>query len=339
MLKFALEKILDNENLTQDEMINAMNIIMEGNATDAQIGGFLTGLRMKGETINEIAAGAKAMRQKASKININDRFIIDTCGTGGDGANTFNISTISAFVAAACGITVLKHGNRAVSSKCGSADVLEHLGVNMNLGTKQVEKCARELGIGFVFAPDFHNAMKFAIKARKDLKMRTIFNLLGPLANPANVNGHIIGVFDEKLTKVFAAVLKELGIERALVVHGLDGLDEITITTKTKVSELKDNEISNYYIDPMDYGFELGNTKDIIGGNADENSKIILSILKGEKGPRRDIVILNAGAAIYVGKKADSIKEGIYLAQKAVDEGLAYEKLSQFIRLSQEMGR
>lgn len=339
MLKFAIDKILDNKDLTQNEMIDAMNIIMGGNATQAQIGAFLIGLRMKGETVDEISASAKAIRNRASRINIADKFSIDTCGTGGDEANTFNISTIAAFVAAACGVTVLKHGNRSVSSRCGSADVLESLGININLNPEEVEKCAREIGIGFMFAPKFHEAMRFVAKVRSDLKTRTIFNLLGPLTNPANVDSHVIGVFNEKLTDVFTSVLRDIGIKRALVVHGLDGLDEITITAKTKVSELKDGNISSYYINPTDYGFSLGSMNDIVGGDAAENSKIALSILNGKKGAMRDIVLLNAGAAIYVSNKADSLKEGIDLAQKSLDEGIAYNKLNQLIKLSQEMGK
>lgn len=337
MLKFAIDKVMRHENLTESEMIDAMNIIMEGKATESQIGGFLTALRMKGERLQEITGGAKVMRDKALSINIDSDYTIDTCGTGGDGAHTFNISTIVAFVAAAAGVTVVKHGNRSVSSKCGSADVLEYLGVNIDLQPREVEKCAHELNIGFMFAPHFHQAMKYAIGPRRELGVRTIFNILGPLTNPAKVKGQILGVFDEKLTHVMAGVLQALGAERAMVVHGLDRLDEITITTNTKVSELKDNKIVDYYIDPRDYGLPLGTSQELVGGESRENAKILLSILNGEISSRRNIVLLNAGAAIYVGKRADSLEEGINKARQAIDGGFALEKLNQLVKLSQEL--
>lgn len=337
MLKFAIDKVIKHENLTESEMIRAMNIIMEGKATESQIGGFLTALRMKGEILEEITGSAKVMRDKALTINMENDYTIDTCGTGGDGANTFNISTVVAFVAAAAGVMVFKHGNRSVSSKCGSADVLESLGVNIHLHPLDVQQCAKQLNIGFMFAPDFHQAMKHAIGPRRELGVRTIFNILGPLTNPAKVKGQILGVFDEKLTNVMAGVLQALGVERAMVVHGLDHLDEITITTKTKVSELKDNKIIDYYIDPREYDFPLANSSDLIGGSSRKNADIIINILKGEKGPKRDIVLFNAGAAIYVGKQAHSLKEGISKAKEVIDKGLALDKLNQLIHLSQEL--
>ncbi len=337
MLKSAIGKVIRRENLTENEMIETMNAIMEGRATDSQIGGFLTALRMKGETAEEIAGGAKVMRNKALTVNIKNDYAIDTCGTGGDGSNTFNISTAVAFVAAAAGVTVVKHGNRSMSSKCGSADVLESLGINISLTPQSVQRCADEIGIGFMFAPNFHRAMKYAIGPRKELGVRTIFNVLGPLTNPAKVKGQVLGVFDENLTEVMAKALKELGLERAMVVHGMDGLDEITVTTKTKVSELKDNQIATYYIDPEELGLSYGNRDDLVGGEPKENAKIILNILKGEGGPKRDIVLLNAAASIYVGKKADSLLGGIEKAKTAIDTGLAYKKLEELVEISKEL--
>ncbi|PAB59499.1 anthranilate phosphoribosyltransferase [Anaeromicrobium sediminis] len=337
MLKFAINKVISYENLTESEMIRAMNGIMDGQATESQIGSFLTGLRMKGETLEEITGSAKVIRNKALSINIKDDYAIDTCGTGGDGANTFNISTISAFIGAAAGVKVIKHGNRSVSSQCGSADVLESLGVNIHLNPIEVQKCVEELKIGFMFAPNFHRAMKYAIGPRRELGIRTIFNVLGPLTNPAKVKGQVLGVFNEELTELMSQVLRELGTERAMVVHGLDGLDEITITNRTKVSELKDNKIVNYYIDPREYGLPLAKTKELIGGEPKQNAEIILNILKGEKGPRRNMVLLNAGAAIYVGKKVESLEEGIDKAMEVIDRGIALKKLNQLVKLSQEM--
>lgn len=339
MLKFAIDKVVRNENLTQEEMICAMNIIMEGKATPAQIGGFLIGLRMKGETLEEITGSAKVMRDKALNVSIENDYAIDTCGTGGDGGNTFNISTAAAFVAAAAGIVVVKHGNRSVSSKCGSADVLEKLGVNINLQPNEVQKCVDKLNIGFMFAPNFHKATKHAVGPRRELGVRSIFNLLGPLTNPAGAKGQVLGVFHENLTSVMAGVLKELAVERAMVIHGLDGLDEITVTDKTKVSELKDGKIKTYFIDPRDFQIPLAKKDEISGGEPEENAEIILKILKGETGPRRNMVLMNAGAAIYVGKKANSLKEGIEKAKEVIDTGLALKKLNDFAKFTQEVGK
>jgi anthranilate phosphoribosyltransferase len=337
MIQNAIEKLINRLNLSEEEMIETMNVIMEGKATDSQIGGFLTALRMKGETIAEITGGAKVMRNKSVSVQINDRYAIDTCGTGGDGADIFNVSTVVAIVAAAAGVTVVKHGNRSVSSKCGSADVLERLGVNIDLQPEEVEKCVEELNLGFMFAPNYHKAMKYAVGARRELGVRTIFNVLGPLTNPAGVKGQVLGVFDAELTEVMAEVLKELGIERAMVVHGLDGLDEITITSKTKVSELKEGQILNYIIDPAEFNLPLAEAIELKGGGPEENTAIVLNILKGEKGAKRNLILLNAGAAIYIGKQAGSLKEGMDRAAEVIDQGLALDKLMEFIRLSQEM--
>lgn len=336
-MQSAIDKVINYKNLTEDEMSDVMNSIMEGKATPSQIGGFLTALRMKGETLEEITGAAKVMKEKAIKIGTNSSYTVDTCGTGGDKSNTFNISTAAAFVAAAASVTIVKHGNRSMSSKCGSADVLESLGVNINLSPIEVKRCIDELRIGFIFAPNFHQSMKYAINPRKELGIRTIFNILGPLTNPANPKGQVLGVFSENLTTTMAKSLKELGLERCMVVHGLDGLDEITITTKTKVSELKNGEIYEYYLDPKDYGIPLNQIEKIQGGNPEENAKILLDILKGEKGPKRDMVLLNAGAVMYVGKAANSLGEGIEKSKEIIDKGLALDKLNQLIKFSQEM--
>lgn len=337
MLKLAIDKVIKNQDLTESEMIEVMNAITEGKTTQSQIGGFLAALRMKGETLEEITGSARVMRDKALNVDISNAYAIDTCGTGGDGANTFNVSTVAAFVAAAAGVTVVKHGNGSVSSKCGSADVLKTLGVNIDLQPVHVQKCVEQLNIGFMFAPNFHRAMKYAIGPRRELGVRTIFNLLGPLTNPAKVRGQVLGVFDEGLTEVMAGVLNQLGVERAMVVHGLDGLDEITITTMTKVTEVKDNKIYTYYIDPEKLGLPLAEKEKIEGGEPMENAEIILSILKGEKGPKRNMVLLNAGAAIYVGKKAGSLEKGIAKSKEILDSGFALEKLNRFIELTREM--
>lgn len=336
-MKLAIDKVVNYKDLTENEMIDVMNTIMDGKATPSQIGGFLTALRMKGETLEEITGATKVMRDKAIKIETNNRYTVDTCGTGGDKSNTFNISTTAAFVAAAASVTIVKHGNRSVSSKCGSADVLERLGVNIDLSPMDVKRCIDELQIGFIFAQNFHKSMKYAVTPRMELGIRTIFNVLGPLTNPSNPKGQVLGVFDGNLTSTMIKVLKELGLERGMVVHGMDGLDEITITTKTKVSELRDGEIKEYYLNPNDYGIPLGNLEEIRGGNLEENVKILLNVLKGESGPKRDMVLLNAGAAMYVGNVVNSLGEGIEKSKEIIDKGFALDKLNQLIKLSQEM--
>ena len=337
MIKQAMNRVIQREDLTEAEMIMVMNSIMEGGATAVQIGGFLTALRMKGETVAEITGSAKVMREKAKAVKVRNPYCIDTCGTGGDGSNTFNISTAVAFVAAAAGVSVVKHGNRSVSSKCGSADVLEALGAAIELTPEQVQECVNHMNIGFMFAPEFHEAMKYAVAPRKELGMRTIFNILGPLTNPAKVKGQVLGVFDEKLTAVMAQVLKGLGAERAMVVHGLDGLDEITINGKTKVSELRDGKIITYYIEPRDFDIPPASKDALSGGDAKENAAIILRVLRGEGGARRNIILLNAAAAIYVGNEANSFQEGLDKAKEVIDQGLALEKLNQFIHMSRRV--
>lgn len=329
-MKDIVSKVINGSHLTETQMIEAMETIMEGRASDAIVASFLTALRMKGETVEEITGSAKVMRAKAEKIDLADIYTIDTCGTGGDGANTFNISTAVAFICAAAGIAVVKHGNRAVSSKSGSADVLEALGVNIMLLPQEVEKCVKEQNIGFLFAPTFHKAMKHAIGVRKELGFRTIFNMLGPLTNPANANGQVLGVFNPDLTEFMCEVLKNLGLERALVVHGMDGLDEITVTDRTKVTELKEGKITNYYLEPADFKMPVYAKKEIEGGDSIENAEIIKSVFRGERGAKRDIVLLNSAAALYVGKAVDTIQEGIERAAEIIDSGKAIKKLEEF---------
>lgn len=338
-MKDILRKIVDGKDLTETEIMNSMNYIMEGRATQVQIGSFITGLYMKGVTIDEITGCARIMRKKASTIRPKVDYCIDTCGTGGDNANTFNISTATSIITAACGVKVAKHGNRSVSSKCGSADVLEKLGINIFLTPNQVKMCIENIGIGFMFAPAFHKSMKYAAGPRKDLGLRTIFNILGPLTNPANANGQILGVFSSSLTESIAQVLNNLGVERAVVVHGEDGLDEITTTGETFVSEVVNGKVKNYKINPEKYGMKTASKRDLLGGVAEYNAEIIKAILDGEKGPKRDIVVLNTAAALYVGKKVENIKEGVKLAKNIIDSGIAKQKLNEFSEYTNELDR
>jgi anthranilate phosphoribosyltransferase len=329
MIKEAVSKLIEKQDLTLKEATAVMNEIMSGKATDAQIAGFLIALRLKGETIDEITACAKVMREKASRIKPKDhKHLIDVVGTGGDKSGTFNISTVAAFVTAGAGIPVAKHGNKSVSSKSGSADVLKALGINIELEPKKVEQCINEVGIGYMFAPKFHSAMKYAIGPRKELAVRTIFNILGPLTNPAEAPYELMGVFKEELVEPLAEVLGKLGCKHAMVIHG-NGLDEITLEAPTKVAEYKDGHVTTYEIKPTDFGIKLAELKDIKGGSPEDNAKITLDILSGkEKGPKRDIVLLNAGAAIYVAGKADNIQDGIDMAKDSIDSGKALEKLN-----------
>lgn len=330
MIQATIQKLLNTQDLTSNEAEEAMNLIMSGKATDAQIAGFLIALRLKGETIDEITACAKVMREKASRIKPkNHSKLIDVVGTGGDKSGTFNISTVAAFVTAGAGIPVAKHGNKGVSSKSGSADVLTALGIDINLEPKKVEQCINEVGIGYMFAPIFHGAMKYAIGPRKELGVRTVFNILGPLTNPAEAPFELMGVFDEALVEPLAEVLGKLGCKHALVVHG-NGLDEITIEAQTMVAEYKDGHVTTYEINPTDFNIKLASLKDIKGSSPEDNAKITLDILNGkEKGPKRDVVLLNAGAAIYVAGIAESIQEGIDIAKDSIDSGKALEKLNK----------
>lgn len=334
MVKKAIGKIVGGIDLSESEMMEVMDIIMEGEATPAQIGAFITALRFKGETVDEVTGAARIMRHKATRINALSSVIVDTCGTGGDGMNTFNISTTAAFVAAAAGLTVAKHGNRAVSSSCGSADVLEAFGVNIDAGQEIVEECIQQIGIGFLFAPRLHGAMKYAIGPRREIGIRTIFNMLGPLTNPAGATSQLIGVYDPRLTEMFAGVLKNLGTKRAFVVHGSDGLDEATVTGETRVSELNDGLITTYNINPADFFGETSDGEKLVGGNASVNAEITKGVLTGEGGACREIVLLNAALAIMAGGKAENIREGIDIAADCIDSGAAVKKLQALIELS-----
>jgi anthranilate phosphoribosyltransferase len=334
MIKEAIFKTANQIDLDESEMMAVMDEVMEGKATPAQIASFITALRMKGETVDEVTGAARIMRKKAVRIDAQSSVIVDTCGTGGDGKNTFNISTTAAFVVAAAGITVAKHGNRAVSSGCGSADVLEALGVNINATHDVVEECIQQVGIGFLFAPNLHGAMKYAIGPRREIGIRTIFNMLGPLTNPAGATSQLIGVYDPKLTEMFASVLKNLGTRRAFVVHGSDGLDEATVTGETRVSELKGGLVTTYNLNAADYFNETYPGESFLGGSAMQNAEITKKVLGGEDGPFRKIVILNAALAIVAGEKASDIKEGISVAEECIDSGRAIKILRALIEMS-----
>jgi anthranilate phosphoribosyltransferase len=336
MIKEAINILINNISLSETEMAECMNEIMEGRATDAQIGAFLAALRIKGETVDEITGAARIMREKAAKINAPDG-VLDTCGTGGDMSHTFNISTTVAIVVAAAGVPVAKHGNRSVSSKSGSADVLEALGIKIDLQPEKVEKCLFETGFGFLFAPLFHPAMKYAIGPRREMGVRTIFNILGPITNPAGARRQIVGVFSSNLTETLARVLGNLGAEDAMVVHGEDGLDEITITNGTKASRFSNGKVENIYLAPEDFGLKRGKRDHLIGGDKDENARIFLQILKGEKGPKRDIVLINSAAAIVIAGKTDDFRIGVEMAKDALDSGRALAKLEDIKKVSNSL--
>jgi anthranilate phosphoribosyltransferase len=334
MIKQAINSIVQGKNLTFQEAYDVMDQIMSGEATEAQIGSFITALRMKGETPDEIAGCALVMREKATQVPTKHSLVVDTCGTGGDGSHTFNISTTAAFVVAGAGLPVAKHGNRSVSSKCGSADVLEALGINLQLTPQSVGNCIDEIGIGFLFAPSLHGAMRYAVGARREIGIRTIFNVLGPLTNPAGAQAQVIGVYDQKLTEIMAKVLHKLGTPAAFVVHGSGGLDEVSILGETKVTRLKDDKIDTFILDPVEYGFKYGNLEDLVGGTAEDNAVIVQSILEGKKGVNRDIVILNAALALLAGEKGNTLEEAIKLAEESIDSGAAYQKLNQLRTLT-----
>jgi anthranilate phosphoribosyltransferase len=323
-VKSAIGKIIEKNNLTEEEAYSVCKEIMEGNTPPSQIASLLTALRMKGETIQEITGFAKAMREKSVKIYPKKEYLVDTCGTGGDRVKTFNISTVSAFIAAGAGVNIAKHGNRSVTGKCGSADVLENLGIKIDAEPEVVEKCINEIGIGFLFAPKFHPAMKYATPVRREIGIRTIFNLLGPLTNPAQAKAQVLGVYSEELTEKIAEVLGKLGIEIAYVVYGEEGIDEISISSRTKITELNNGKIKTYYFEPENYGFKKIKIGE--GGDVQKNSEILVSILKGEKIPERDMAILNAAFAILAGKKTSSLEEAIKMAEKSIDSGDALQK-------------
>lgn len=328
MIQKAILKLAEKKDLTESETANAIEFIMEGKATILQIKEFLLGLKQKGETIEEITVCARIMREKSIRIEPNAKFLVDTCGTGGDNSGTFNISTAAAFVAAGAGASVAKHGNRSISSKCGSADVLKALGVNIDLEPQKVKECIEKVGIGFLYAPKFHPAMNYAMDARKELGVRTVFNILGPLTNPAGAKSQLIGVFDAKLLPMIANVLNNLGSRYAIVVNG-NGLDEITLSGKTEVFELKNGAIENYYINPEDFGFNLCSMADLKGGTPEENASIIIDILNGAKGPKRDIVVLNAAASLLTTGLAKDYEGAIALAARSIDTGNAMKKLNE----------
>jgi anthranilate phosphoribosyltransferase len=335
--KNYLVSLLKGENLSSSEMEALMTLIMTGELTSAQIASCIVAMQIKGETPDEIAAAATVMREHANKVIVDDyKYLIDTCGTGGDSLQTFNVSTLSAIIAAAAGAKVAKHGGRSVSSKCGSADVLEALGVNVNLDHKKLGHLVDTIGIGFMFAPNYHPAMKYVAPVRKELEIRTMFNLLGPLTNPASAKRQVVGVYSKELTITFAKVLQKLGSKHVLVVHGEDGMDEISITGKTFIAELKDNVIKEYTIRPSLFKLKEGNLKDIVVEDSSHSKKMILDILNGKLSVGRDITLLNAGAAIYVSGLANDINSGIMIAADMIDQGKGMEKLNQLITASND---
>ncbi len=350
MIKEFISKVVSGEDLTEAEMEKAMDEIMTGVATPAQIGAFITGLRLKGETVDEITGAARTMRAKATKvcvnnhlvnidrdeINVEDETILDIVGTGGDGTQTFNVSTTTAFIAAGAGVKVAKHGNRAVSSLCGSADVLENLGVKLDISSTDVGRCINEIGIGFLYAPLFHGAMKYAAGPRREIGIRSIFNLLGPVTNPAGASVQVLGVYEPGLTDKIALVLKRLGTIEAFVVCGEGTFDEISICGPTRVSHLKDGEVRTFQMTPEDYGFKRAAPNAIRGGNAGENARIIHTILDGEKGPKRDMVLLNASAAFVVSGLCSDFIGGIEIGKDSIDSGKAREKLDKLVEFTQQ---
>jgi anthranilate phosphoribosyltransferase len=335
----AINMVINKTDLDEEQMAGVMRTIMTGGATPAQIGGFLVGLRMKGETVNEITAAARVMRELAEKVASWPEYLVDTCGTGGDASGTFNISTASAFVAAGAGARVAKHGNRSISSKSGSADVLEAAGVQLDITPGHVSRCLEEVGIGFMFAPAHHGAMKHAIGPRREMGVRTIFNVLGPLTNPAGAPNQVLGVFSRELVKPMAKVLKKLDSKHVMVVHAKDGLDEISISCKTWVAELKDGEIREYKIRPGDFGMKRASLDTIRADSVEDSLRIINEVLDNRPGPARDIVCLNAGAAIYTAGVALSLEQGVALAADAIASGKAKEKLRQLVELTRSFNQ
>ncbi len=338
MFRDHLKKIIERKDLGESEMSEVIMEIFSGEVADTEIAAMMAALATKGETFEELAGAAKAMRRKAKRIQVSAPAVVDTCGTGGDGAKTFNISTTNAFVVAGCGVTVAKHGNRSISSKCGSADLLEALGVKLDVAPEIVEEAVAEIGIGFMFAPLFHGAMKYAMKARTEVGIRSIFNMLGPLTNPAGANCQLIGVYALELTEMFAQALQLLGTKRAFVVHGHDGLDEISICGPTRISELRDDFVRTYDLHPEEYFENAASPADLVGGTPAENAEITKNILNGEKGPRRNVVLINAAAALVAAGKAENFKEGIKLAEASIDNGEATKKMEALVRFTRENG-
>jgi anthranilate phosphoribosyltransferase len=333
-IREAIEKLVNRVDLTEAQTIDVMNQIMTGEASPLQVASFLTALRMKGETIDEITGAARVMREKAHRVHVGSKTVLDTCGTGGDQKGTFNISTTSAFVVAGAGVAVAKHGNRSVSSQSGSADVLAALGVKVDAPKERVEECIAQIGIGFLFAPLLHEAMKYAVQPRRDIGIRTVFNLLGPLTNPALAAHQLIGLYSGDLVGAIAHVLRNLGSVRAMVVHGMEGLDEISLCGPTKVAELRDGEIKEYTITPEEVGLKRCRLEELHGGNAEQSAAIVRRLLQGDKGPARDVVLFNSGAALYVSGSAASVKDGIVLAAASIDSGKARQKLERLVQLT-----
>lgn len=334
MIKEAIQLLAQGNNLSKQQAYECMNEIMAGEASQIQMASYLTALSLKGETIDEITGSAGGMREHCIKI-LNDEDVLEIVGTGGDHSNSFNISITSSLVIAASGIKVAKHGNRAASSKCGAADVLEALGVKIDISPKQSADLLKQIDICFLFAQNYHIAMKYVAPVRKELGIRTVFNILGPLTNPAGASMQIMGVYDETLVEPLARVLNNLGVKRAMVVYGEDGLDEISLSSSTQICEIHDGHYTCYKITPEQFGFERCLKEELVGGTPQENAKITLDILKGQKGPKRDAVLMNAGAAIYIGGKAQDLQEGIAIARQMIDEGKALKKLEDFIQASQ----
>ena len=332
----AIAQLVTGTNLTEQQMVDVMNQVMTGEATPIQVGAFLTALRIQGETVEEVTGAARVMREKALHVDAGEGCVLDTCGTGGDGKNTFNISTTVAFVVAAAGVTVAKHGNRAVSSGSGSADVLAALGVKIDVPKEMVERCLREVGLGFLFAPLLHGAMKYAAAPRREVGIRTIFNLLGPLTNPAGASHQLIGIYDGTLIETVAQVLGNLGSARAMVVHGEEGLDEISLGGPTAVAEWKDGAVTCYTLHPEEFGFEKCPAERLTASDPEECAAIVTAVLKGEPGPARDVVLLNSGAALCVSEGVPTIADGIHLARERIDSGAALDKLQHLIRLTNE---
>jgi anthranilate phosphoribosyltransferase len=349
LINEAIKRAVDRVDLRAEEAESVLDQIMTGQCTDAQIASLLTALRMKGETIAELTGFARVMRRKAAHVRphatvraeiggTEREALIDTCGTGGDVSGSFNVSTATAFVVAGAGVRVAKHGNRSVSSQCGSADVVEALGIKIDLPPDRIARCIDEVGIGFLHAPQLHDAMKYVAAARRQMGIRTIFNMLGPLTNPARANTQVVGVYAAHLTELLASVLGELGSTRALVVHGSDGLDEITITCESKITELRNGELRTYSVSPEDFGFARATLAEIQGGDAGQNGEIILEVLRGGRGPRRDIVLLNAGAAFVASSRVNDLKEGVSLAAESIDSGYALDKLKRLIEFTNQAG-
>jgi anthranilate phosphoribosyltransferase len=333
-IREAIEKLVNRIGLSEAETIGVMDQIMTGEATPLQVAAFLTALRMKGETVEEITGAARVMREKADRVKVQAKIVLDTCGTGGDQKGTFNISTTSAFVVAGAGVNVAKHGNRSVSSQSGSADVLGALGVKVDAPKQRVEQCIEQIGIGFLFAPLLHGAMKYAVQPRRDIGIRTVFNLLGPLTNPAMASHQLLGIYSGELVGTMAHVLKNLGSVRAMAVHGVEGLDEISLCGPTKIAELRDGEVKEYVVEPEQWGLKKCRLDELHVGNPEESAAIVRSVLQGVAGPARDVVLLNSGAALYVSGKAATIQDGVRLAAESIDSGKARRKLEQLAEMT-----